>query len=143
VCSITAAAAAFWPRHFGSLDSLMSTRMRYDCVVCFEVVEHATDPASIFVEMNELLADSGLIFFSTLLQPADIERQGLSWWYAAPRNAHVSLHTKYSLHRIGQHLGFNFGSFTESYHVFFREIPGWARHLFPANQAPAVSRKTA
>ena len=77
---------------------------RYDCVVYFEVVEHSTDPASIFADMNDLLDDSGMILFSTLLQPADIDRQGLNWWYASPRNAHVSLHTKLSLHKVGQRL---------------------------------------
>ena len=67
---------------------------RFDCVVCFEVVEHSTDPASLFSDMSDLLGDSGLIFFSTLLQPADIDRQGRAWWYAAPRNAHVSLYAR-------------------------------------------------
>ncbi len=116
---------------------------RYDCVVCFEVVEHSTDPVSIFADMDALLNDRGMIFFSTLLQPADIDRQGLNWWYAAPRNAHISLHTKTSLHKVGERFGFNLGSFTESYHVFFREIPDFARHLFKVEQLQALSRMTA
>jgi hypothetical protein len=116
---------------------------RYDLVVCFEVVEHATDPFSVLADMAEVLDDSGMILFSTLLQPADIDRQGLNWWYASPRNAHVSLHTKLSLHKIGQRFGFNLGSFTESYHIFFREIPEFARHLFKVEQVQALSRMTA
>jgi 2-polyprenyl-3-methyl-5-hydroxy-6-metoxy-1,4-benzoquinol methylase len=116
---------------------------RYDCVVCFEVVEHSTNPASVFADMNDLLNDSGMIFFSTLLQPADIDRQGLNWWYAAPRNAHVSLHTKMSLHKIGQRFGFHFGSFTESYHVFFRQVPDFAKHLFKLEQVHSLTRMTA
>jgi 2-polyprenyl-3-methyl-5-hydroxy-6-metoxy-1,4-benzoquinol methylase len=116
---------------------------RFDCVVCFEVVEHTTDPAGLFADMSDLLGDSGLIFFSTLLQPADIDQQGLNWWYAAPRNAHVSLYTKMSLHKLGQRFGFNLGSFTESYHLFFREIPDFARHLFKVEQVQALKRMTA
>ena len=85
--------------------------------------------------MDEMLNDCGLIFFSTLLQPPDIDRQGLNWWYAAPRNAHISLHTKLSLHKIGERFGFSLGSFTESYHIFFREIPAFARHFFKPEQA--------
>jgi len=102
---------------------------RFDCVVCFEVVEHSTVPARVFADMSDLLTDSGLILFSTLLQPADIDSQGLNWWYAAPRNGHVSLYSKPSLAMLAQSLGFNLGSFTESYHVLFREIPEFARHF--------------
>ena len=116
---------------------------RFDCVVCFEVVEHATDPASLFADMNDTLDDLGIIIFSTLVQPADIDRQGLNWWYAAPRNAHVSLYTKASLHRIGQRFGFYLGSFTESYHVFFRNIPDFARHFLKMEQGTTATRKTA
>jgi SAM-dependent methyltransferase len=99
---------------------------RFDCIVCFEVVEHSTDPTGLFADMIEMLADPGIIIFSTLVQPADIERQGLSWWYAAPRNAHISLHTKPSLAQVAHRLGFKLGSFNESYHVIFRDIPDFA-----------------
>jgi SAM-dependent methyltransferase len=116
---------------------------RFDCVVCFEVVEHSTDPASLFADVNNALDDSGIILFSTLLQPADIDQQGLNWWYAAPRNAHVSLYTKTSLYNIGQRFGFHLGSFTESYHVFFREVPDFARHFIKMDQSAAATRKTA
>jgi 2-polyprenyl-6-hydroxyphenyl methylase/3-demethylubiquinone-9 3-methyltransferase len=102
---------------------------RYECVVCFEVVEHSTDPAGIFADMSDLMTDNGMILFSTLLQPADIDSQGLNWWYAAPRNAHVSLYTKASLASLVQPLGFNLGSFNESYHILFRDVPDFARHF--------------
>jgi 2-polyprenyl-6-hydroxyphenyl methylase/3-demethylubiquinone-9 3-methyltransferase len=69
---------------------------RYDCVVSFEVAEHSTDPVRTFAEMSELLIDPGLILFTTLLQPADIDQQGLNWWYASPRNGHVSLFSRAS-----------------------------------------------
>jgi SAM-dependent methyltransferase len=101
----------------------------FDCVICFEVVEHSTDPARIFADMDEFLTDPGLILFSTLVQPADIDRQGLNWWYAGPRNAHVSLYTRESLEKVVRPLGFKLGSFSESYHVLFREIPEFARHF--------------
>jgi SAM-dependent methyltransferase len=102
---------------------------RFDCIVSFEVVEHTTDPARVFADMNELLAESGLILFSTLLQPADIDQQGLNWWYAAPRNGHVSLYTRASLSNVVQRFGFKFGSFNDNCHVLFREIPDFARHF--------------
>ena len=102
---------------------------RFDCVVSFEVVEHSNDPARVFADFNDFVTRSGMIIFSTLLQPADIDLQGLNWWYAGPRNGHVSLYSKESLERLVQPFGFRFGSFNEGMHVLFREVPDFARHL--------------
>jgi SAM-dependent methyltransferase len=102
---------------------------RFDCVVSFEVVEHSTDPERTFAEMGEFLADPGLIVFSTLLQPPDIDRHGLNWWYAGPRNGHVSLFSRESLRAIVEPLGFGFGSFNDNLHVLFREVPPFAKHF--------------
>jgi SAM-dependent methyltransferase len=109
-------------------------RDRFDCVVSFEVVEHSTDPAQAFADMNAFLTDSGLIVFSTLLQPADIDRMGLSWWYAGPRNGHVSLYSRASLEKLVQPFGFHLRSFNEHLHVLFREIPDFARHFLRPRQ---------
>ncbi len=102
---------------------------RFDCVVSFEVLEHSSDPARTIADMNEFLTETGLILFTTLVQPADIDEQGLNWWYAGPRNGHVSLYTRTSLAMLGQHFGFICGSFNDSMHVFFREVPEFARHF--------------
>jgi SAM-dependent methyltransferase len=102
---------------------------RFDCVVSFEVVEHSTDPERTFADMGEFLADPGLIVFSTLLQPPDIDRHGLNWWYAGPRNGHVSLFSRESLRAIVEPLGFGFGSFNDNLHVLFREVPAFAKHF--------------
>jgi SAM-dependent methyltransferase len=115
---------------------------RFDCVVSFEVVEHAVDPARVFAEMDGFLADPGLIVFSTLLQPPDLDRQGLSWWYAGPRNGHVSLYSRASLERLAGRHGFRFGSFTESLHVLFRNLPDFARHLVQPRAALAYEFST-
>ncbi len=102
---------------------------RFDCVVSFEVAEHSTDPARSFADMNESLTDTGLILFSTLLQPADIDQQGLNWWYAGPRNGHVSLYSRASLAKLVRPFGLQFRSFNESMHVLYREIPDFASHF--------------
>jgi 2-polyprenyl-6-hydroxyphenyl methylase/3-demethylubiquinone-9 3-methyltransferase len=102
---------------------------RFDCVVCFEVVEHSTDPVRTFAEMDDFLTGSGLIIFSTLLQPADIDQLGLNWWYAGPRNGHVSLFSRASLEKVVQPFGFKLGSFNESWHVLVRQVPEFARHF--------------
>jgi 2-polyprenyl-6-hydroxyphenyl methylase/3-demethylubiquinone-9 3-methyltransferase len=102
---------------------------RFDCVFCFEVVEHSTDPARTFADMSDSLMDPGLILFSTLLQPADLDRQGLNWWYAGPRNGHVSLYSRASLAKLVRSLGLKLRSFNDSMHVLYREIPEFASHF--------------
>jgi 2-polyprenyl-6-hydroxyphenyl methylase/3-demethylubiquinone-9 3-methyltransferase len=102
---------------------------RFDCVVSFEVAEHCTDPMRLFADWDELLENRGVVVFSTLIQPADIERQGLNWWYAGPRNGHVSLYSRASLAAAVQPFGFKLGSFNESMHVLCRDVPDFAKHF--------------
>jgi 2-polyprenyl-6-hydroxyphenyl methylase/3-demethylubiquinone-9 3-methyltransferase len=102
---------------------------RFDCVLSFEVVEHSTDPVKTFADMNSFLEDPGVIIFSTLLQPIDIDLMGLNWWYAGPRNGHVSLYSRVSLQKVADRFGFRLGSFNENWHVLFREAPGFAKHF--------------
>lgn len=108
---------------------------RFDCILSFEVVEHSTDPEATFADMVEFLEEPGIIMFSTVLQPADIDSMGLNWWYAGPRNGHVSLYSAFSLRAIADSLGFGFASHNNTLHVFYREIPEFARHfLIPVDQ---------
>lgn len=100
----------------------------FDCVICFEMLEHSTDPARTLAEIIAYLTDSGIILLSTLLQPPDIDRQGLSWWYAAPRNAHVSLYSSSSLEKLVGRFGFQLHSLDQSYHVLYRQNANLAGH---------------
>jgi SAM-dependent methyltransferase len=102
---------------------------RYECIVCFEVLEHSTDPARTLGEINDLLTENGLILFSTLLQPADIEGQGLNWWYVLPRNGHVSLFSRASLLKLAEPFGFGLGSYDENVHLLVKGVPEFAKHL--------------
>jgi 2-polyprenyl-6-hydroxyphenyl methylase/3-demethylubiquinone-9 3-methyltransferase len=108
---------------------------RFDCVVCFEVVEHSTDPRQTFADMLDFLAEPGIVVFSTLLQPRDIDQQGLNWWYAGPRNGHVSLFSREGLQALIEPFGFACASFNDNLHVLYREVPDFARHfLIPLDQ---------
>lgn len=101
---------------------------RFDLVTCFEVLEHANDPMDVVRRLAALT--DGMVLFSTLLQPADIETQRLRWWYAAPRNGHISLFSRKSLALAWQAVGLSLGSFSENLHVAFRQPPAFAAHLF-------------
>lgn len=104
---------------------------RYDCITCIEVFEHSTTPAQTLGEMAELLSDDGLLVLATRLQPQDIEQIGVSWWYLAPRNGHVSLHSAMSLDGLLMARGLQRASFDDGLHVAFRppNVPSFAAHF--------------
>jgi hypothetical protein len=80
-------------------------------------------------EMTHFLADEGIILFSTLTQPARFER--LHWWYASPRNAHISLYSKRSLSLLFQKANCN-SSRCPTWSTWpTRELPAFAAHLVP------------
>lgn len=104
---------------------------RFDVVSCFEVMEHMVDPGQGAADLARYLAPEGLLVFSTLVQPADIEAQGISWWYAAPRNGHVSLHTRESLRLLLGRQGLTVYSHSDALHFAYAQIPAFARHFLP------------
>jgi SAM-dependent methyltransferase len=101
----------------------------FDLVTCFETLEHLPDPGAGIAEIAARLAQPGLVLFSTLVQPEDLDRRGMTWWYIAPRNGHISLFTRNALALAWQRQGFSFGSIDEGSHVAFRELPDFAKHL--------------
>jgi len=109
----------------------------FDLITAFEVFEHAPDVRALMSSLATLLARPGLVLFSTLLSDGHIEAgERLSWWYAAPRNGHVSLHSRKSLTLLGASHGFSFGSLAENFHAYWKEVPGWAGHLFGRSPQP-------
>jgi SAM-dependent methyltransferase len=68
-----------------------------DVVTAFEVVEHVPDQRSLFRSLRTLCRADGLIVFSTLLKSKYLTDD---WWYASPRNGHVSFHSTDSLKRM-------------------------------------------
>jgi 2-polyprenyl-6-hydroxyphenyl methylase/3-demethylubiquinone-9 3-methyltransferase len=101
----------------------------FDLVVSFEVMEHVPRPLDTFADVLQHVAPGGMLLFSTLVQPEDIAAQGTAWWYLAPRNGHISLHTRASLERSVGVRGYTLASANDNLHVAFRAIPSFARHL--------------
>jgi len=101
----------------------------FDLVTCFETLEHhpTRSPASLI--SSSAAARPASFVFSTLVQPADFDKQRLNWWYAGPRNGHISLFTRQSLALAWQRHGFAVVSFNDNYHGAFRQLPDFARHL--------------
>lgn len=101
-----------------------------DLILAFEVLEHAPRPQAMLDELLGFLRPEGVVLFSTLLQPVEIDRLGLGWWYAAPRNGHVSLHSRQSLARLFQSRGLSLRSLSEGLHLAWRGAPDFARPLW-------------
>ena len=82
-------------------------------------------------DLTGLTHSQSVILFTTLVSDGSIRRGSrLSWWYAAPRNGHISLYSRESLSRLGQQHGFGFGSFDDNWHLFcWPDVPAWARHI--------------
>ena len=108
------------PRNLGS----------FDLITAFEVFEHVPDIAALLETMSDVLRARGLIFFTTLLSDGEIAPgQPLTWWYAAPRNGHISLFTRRSLTLLADYYGFAFTSLSPNTHIFSRlPAPAWADH---------------
>ena len=104
---------------------------RFDLITAYEVFEHVPDVWQLAVDLSALLAEDGLVLFSTLMSDGHLlPRQRIGWWYAAPRNGHISLFSKRSLALLGAGQGFNFGSFSEGVHAYWKgRFPAWASHL--------------
>jgi SAM-dependent methyltransferase len=103
---------------------------KFDLITAFEVFEHVPDVQQLMANLQTLLSPDGIVLFSTLLSDGNIQpNQRINWWYASPRNGHISLFSKKSLTVLAHHHGFNFGSFSVGFHVFFTNVPPWANHI--------------
>lgn len=102
----------------------------FDLITAFEVFEHVPDIAAILATLSDVLRTRGMLMFTTLLSDgAILTNQRLTWWYAAPRNGHISLFTRQSLTLLAEIYGFRFTSLSANTHLFVRDQPpAWADH---------------
>jgi 2-polyprenyl-6-hydroxyphenyl methylase/3-demethylubiquinone-9 3-methyltransferase len=96
---------------------------KFDLVTCFETMEHLPDPVDGLAKIIKCVAEPGAVLYSTLIQPDDFERQGMSWWYVGPRNGHISIFSKQSLAMAWARHGFQTISFNAGTHLAFRTLP--------------------
>lgn len=139
---------------FGSASAPLATAdtpTRYDLITAFEVFEHATNPRELALTLAKLLAPNGVIIISTLLSDGQVRLgERLSWWYAAPRNGHIALHSAHSLRHVLRGVGLSLGHLQAGLiHAAWRapsaaacgepplNLPAWAAHLFVRPQLAA------
>ncbi|MFT3802870.1 MAG: methyltransferase domain-containing protein [Burkholderiaceae bacterium] len=111
-------------------------RGQFQLITAFEVFEHVPDVGSLLSNLSSLLSADGVVLFSTLVSDGEIDPgRKLDWWYASPRNGHISLFSKMSLLLLAKTAGFSFGSFSNGLHAIWRTVPPWASHLIQADAA--------
>ena len=104
---------------------------RFDLVTSFEVFEHVPDVNHLIATLSSLVTDDGIVLFSTCVSDGEISRnQRLNWWYASPRNGHISLFSRRSLELLGEKEVFKLASRSANLHAYWREIPSWAADVF-------------
>ena len=89
----------------------------YQLLTSFEVFEHLVDPAD---ELEKMLKWSKNIFFSTEIQPAELNGPD-NWWYIIPETGqHIAFYTIKSLEILGKNHGLNFYTNGFNLHLFTR-----------------------
>lgn len=112
---------------------------QFDLITSYEVIEHVPDMDGLMQTLSALLAADGIVLFNTLVNDDwIIPGKRLTWWYASPRNGHISLHSRKSLALMGAKQNFKFVSFTEGNHMYYRTIPAWASHLMSGSRSVQV-----
>jgi SAM-dependent methyltransferase len=108
---------------------------QFGLITAFEVFEHVADLNGLTQFIRDHLEPGGLLVFSTLLNDSDIvPGQRLSWWYASPRNGHISLFSKQSLLITLQRCGLaGYASASAVLHIAGTRWPVWSQHLLQKN----------
>ncbi|WP_020409971.1 class I SAM-dependent methyltransferase [Hahella ganghwensis] len=113
---------------------------KFSLVTAFEVVEHVQDQYQLFRELCSLTENDGVLLFSTLLQPENIDRVGTDWWYVCPRNGHMAFHTQESLKWVLKEFSFCLQSLSDEIHIAWRNPNDIARRFI--NRAETVQVNT-
>ncbi len=95
----------------------------FNLISCIEVLEHLPDPKAGIRSLVSHLSGEGAILLSTLIQPETILDIGTDWWYLAPRNGHISLHTAKSLTILFASCGFHHTTVLPHVHWAWRQTP--------------------
>ncbi|MEI9851627.1 MAG: methyltransferase domain-containing protein [Sphingomonas sp.] len=90
-------------------------------MTAFEVMEHTPNPRETIAALLPRCADDALILIGTQLSDGLIGgADPLAWYYAAPRNGHISLLSRGAMEAIADRLGLTYASVSRGLHLFSR-----------------------
>lgn len=92
----------------------------FDLVTAFEVLEHTSTPIETTREALAFVGPSGAFLLSTLTCDG-LAPMSMDHWYIAPRNGHVSIHTRKSLDLMFSALGWEVHHASEGLHFATRK----------------------
>jgi 2-polyprenyl-6-hydroxyphenyl methylase/3-demethylubiquinone-9 3-methyltransferase len=98
---------------------------KFDLVTCFETFEHVPNPRDTLNRVMSCLKTDGAIIFSTFLRGREFEKQGLDWWYVAPRNGHISIFSAEALGITLAGLSVSSSPVDSTMHIAWRGRPGF------------------
>jgi hypothetical protein len=102
-------------KHFDITDASIQ---KFELATAFEVFEHLANPMQ---EIDEILAYSDSILFSTVLQPSENINPN-NWWYVSPEiGQHIALYHSDSLKTIAQLKGLNLYSDGKYLHLLTKK----------------------
>jgi hypothetical protein len=102
----------------------------FNFITAFEVFEHVPDVGALMFLLRSLLAPDGIVLFTTLISDGQIvKHKRLTWWYAAPRNGHISLFSRSSLALLASKNDLKYGGVNNLIHFLWTSVPGWAQHI--------------
>jgi SAM-dependent methyltransferase len=96
----------------------------FDFISAFEVLEHTPEPAATVGQALDMLAQGGVMLFSTLTIDA-LPPRSMDFWYIAPRNGHITVYTRKSLQTLFGGFGFRVHHFNYNLHLAMKEAPAW------------------
>ncbi len=100
----------------------------FNLISCIEVLEHLPDPKTGIRDLARPLRTEGAMLISTLLQPANILEIRTAWWYLAPRNGHISLHSAKSLELVLGGQGCHLKTIMPHVHWAWRQVPFYLKN---------------
>lgn len=115
---------------FPSSERKLEDLGKFNLITAFEVFEHVPDVRALIANLRTLMDEECIVVFSTLLTDGHVvPNSRLTWWYASPRNGHISLFSKQSLVLVAQQHDLAFGSFNQNVHCLINKLPAWAEKL--------------
>jgi 2-polyprenyl-6-hydroxyphenyl methylase/3-demethylubiquinone-9 3-methyltransferase len=98
---------------------------RYEFCSAFEAAEHSPEPHAFLRDILRLCSPGRLaVLIGTHASDSRVSAYDrLRWWYAGPRNGHISLHSRESLRRLGAAYGLEYATVTGNTHLLTRGMP--------------------
>jgi Methyltransferase domain len=128
------------------LDDLKAERIgRYNLCTAFEVFEHLPEPSKTLAMVLEHTAPGPLLFMvGTALTDGHVtEANRLNWFYAGPRNGHISLFSRKALQLLAEQHGLELTSVAQCMHFMSRghDPKALARRLKIGRVRLAIERR--